>query len=100
MTDFCLCAHSSEAHRDGLHCVECNCRVYEFDPFLEEGPDGKPHTTRDIPVEEREPLRLMTDEPPERPARRCRLVTAHPAHVWRGLNTRHGGYLCRGEPRA
>lgn len=64
---FCLCCHAEESHVQGWECLECNCIAYEFDPFLEAGPDGKPHTTREISPEEREPLRLMIDEPPKEP---------------------------------
>jgi hypothetical protein len=63
MTDFCLCCHPEKAHLKGWQCSECNCRYYEPDPYLEAGPDGQPHTIRDTPPEEREPIRLLTDEP-------------------------------------
>lgn len=59
--NFCSCCHPEGAH--DLGCSECHCRVYEFDPYLEAGPDGLPHTTRDTPLEEWEPIRLLTDEP-------------------------------------
>ncbi len=51
---FCLCAHSRKAHvhfsADDKYqwlgeCANCNCKRYDFDPFLEDDGTGKPRVS-------------------------------------------------------